>query len=171
MIQITQKDLIKLIEEKKDNAKNRFFSITFTEKTFGEASLLKSNCLGKADAYEDLICYLKDVEIVSEHNNEDKELLEPLCNKCNKTNETCSFHRIGSAYEDCSGFEEKPNEVNIKQDMKVKIFYKRYYCDLEGTINDFIKDKNIIDIKFSTESNIGYEYFYAMVIYKADKSE
>ena len=34
--------------------------------------------------------------------------------------------------------------------MKVKIFADSNYDTLEGWINDFIKDKTVIDIKFTT---------------------
>ena len=57
---------------------------------------------------------IESIEIVSapEHIEESKTLLDPLCNKCGKTKEECPFHRMGSAYEDCSGFkEQKPQEI------------------------------------------------------------
>lgn len=102
MKQITQKELIDLIKEKQENAKNMFYETRDNEKDFGKAELKKARCLAEMNAYQDLICYLNSREIVPE-----KKLLEPLCNKCSKTNETCPFHRIGSAYEDCSNFEEE----------------------------------------------------------------
>ena len=34
--------------------------------------------------------------------------------------------------------------------MKVKIFADSNYATLEGWINDFVKDKTVIDIKFTT---------------------
>lgn len=55
--------------------------------------------------------------------------------------------------------------------MKVVIFSNRYYGELERRINNFIKDKTIIDIKFSPVSNLGDVNFYAMIIYKEDESE
>ena len=55
--------------------------------------------------------------------------------------------------------------------MKVEIFFGRYYGELERKVNDFIKNRTIIDIKFSPVSNLGDVNFYAMIIYKEDKSE
>ena len=55
-----------------------------------------------------------------------EELLEPLCNKCSKTRETCPFHRLGSAYEECSAFaetKEARNEriLNLLKEKKVDL--------------------------------------------------
>lgn len=66
MKQITQKDLIKIIEEKQENAKNMFYETRNSEKDFGEAPLKKARCLAEMDTYQDLICYLNSVEIVPE---------------------------------------------------------------------------------------------------------
>ncbi len=70
MKQITQKELIKLIEEKQENAKNELEAIERKETwTIKEG---QNNILGKErnkayiDAYQDLICYLNGVEIVPE---------------------------------------------------------------------------------------------------------
>ena len=66
MKQITQKDLIKLIEDKQENAMNMFYSTRDSEERFGEAPLKKARCLAEMDAYQDLICYIKSVQIVPE---------------------------------------------------------------------------------------------------------
>lgn len=63
-------------------------------------------------------------------------------------------------------FEKEP-----KQDMKVEIIRSGYYEELENEVNDFIKDKAIIDIKFTAGSDYGSLIYFAMIIYKEDKSE
>ena len=74
MKQITQKEFIKLIEEKQENAKNAIEALG-REQTWtiqeGQSNLLKKE-RNKAyiDAYQDLICHLNGVEIVPEHNDE-----------------------------------------------------------------------------------------------------
>ena len=54
--------------------------------------------------------------------------------------------------------------------MKVKMFDESHEKDLEDSINDFIGDKNIIDIKYQVIIAVsGEEQIYcfsAMVIYK-----
>lgn len=70
MKQITQKELIDLIKEKQENAKNMFYETRDSEKDFGEAPLKKTRCLAEMDTYQDLICYLDSVEIVPERNDE-----------------------------------------------------------------------------------------------------
>ena len=54
--------------------------------------------------------------------------------------------------------------------MKVKMFDESHEKDLEDSINDFIGDKNIIDIKYQVSIAVsGEEQIYcfsAMVIYK-----
>ena len=54
--------------------------------------------------------------------------------------------------------------------MKVKMFDESHEKDLEDSINDFISDKNIIDIKYQVSIAVsGEEQIYcfsAMVIYK-----
>lgn len=64
MKQITQKDLIKLIEEKRENARNAFRRAT--EKSDRDSLLTNKAYI---DAYQDLICYLNGVEIVAENQN------------------------------------------------------------------------------------------------------
>lgn len=49
--------------------------------------------------------------------------------------------------------------------MKVKIFKNFSYGDLEQDINEFIKDKNIEDVKFIIKDN----FYYGMVTYREDK--
>ena len=54
--------------------------------------------------------------------------------------------------------------------MKVKMFDESHEKDLEDSINDFIGDKNIIDLKYQVSIAVcGEEHIYcfsAMVIYK-----
>jgi len=54
--------------------------------------------------------------------------------------------------------------------MKVKLFDESHEKDLESAINEFIIDKNIIDIKYSTSIAVsGEEQIYcfsALVMYK-----
>ena len=54
--------------------------------------------------------------------------------------------------------------------MKVKIFDFEHEKDLEDSINEFIEDKNIIDIKYSVSNSIyGEEQIYcysALIMYK-----
>lgn len=54
--------------------------------------------------------------------------------------------------------------------MKVKVFDCDHESDLEAAINDFIEEKEVIDIKFSVSSSIfGEEQIYcfsAMIVYK-----
>ena len=193
MKQITQKDLINLIEEKQENARIAY-SQTFNMKEGDEAREQAQTNKAYIDAYQDLICYLNGVEIVPEKNNlaqvysgkkvnvytkkmivgsltpfvstgkivkdsgsfieiqeengnaiidkddiksieivPENKLLEPLCNKCSKTEEACPFHRMGSAYEDCGAFEEqivttipkaKREELGITQDDLKKMVEK-----------------------------------------------
>ena len=55
--------------------------------------------------------------------------------------------------------------------MEVRIFTKFTHRELEEAINNFIKNKIIIDIKFQVTSNLANVLYYAMIIYKEDKSE
>ena len=64
-----------------------------------------------------------------------------------------------------------PCESAPKQEMKVEIIRSGYYEELENEVNDFIKDKAIIDIKFTAGSDYGSLIYFAMIIYKEDKSE
>ena len=54
--------------------------------------------------------------------------------------------------------------------MKVKIFDEDHEEDLESKINDFIEDKEIIDIKYSVSVSIFSEEqiycFSALILYK-----
>jgi len=54
--------------------------------------------------------------------------------------------------------------------MKVKLFDESHEKDLENSINEFILDKNIVDIKYSTSIAVcGEEQIYcfsALVMYK-----
>lgn len=70
MKQITQKELIELIKEKQENAKNSYESAS-RDSGYRSLEESKTNLLiqvrNKAyiNAYEDLICYLNSVEIVT----------------------------------------------------------------------------------------------------------
>ena len=60
--------------------------------------------------------------------------------------------------------------------MKINIFnyYSRNmdYTKVQDNINDFIKDKEVIDIKVSgTIDDYGYEMFQYVVIYKEKEKE
>jgi len=53
--------------------------------------------------------------------------------------------------------------------MKVKVFDESHEEDLEISINDFIMDKEIIDIKFSVGVSVGEDQIYcfsALIMYK-----
>ena len=54
--------------------------------------------------------------------------------------------------------------------MKVKVFDEGHEKDLEDTINEFIIDKNIVDIKYNVAISIlGEEQIYcfsALIMYK-----
>ena len=58
-----------------------------------------------------------------------------------------------------------------QQNLKVKIIRSAYYSEFENDITDFIKDKNIVDIKFAAGSDYGTLNYVVMIIYKVDKSE
>nr|DAQ69279.1 MAG TPA: Sporulation protein Cse60 [Caudoviricetes sp.] len=50
--------------------------------------------------------------------------------------------------------------------MRVEIFGQETKRELEDEINEFIKDKEVIDIKFSTvKRNLGY-YYTVCILYK-----
>ncbi len=57
--------------------------------------------------------------------------------------------------------------------MKVKVFDEAHESDLEHSINEFIKEKEIIDIKFSSAVGVFSEEqiycFSALIIYKEKK--
>ena len=54
--------------------------------------------------------------------------------------------------------------------MKVKCIYEQHENDLTESINEFIKDKNVLDIKFTTacfKNNDEQIYcFSALILYK-----
>ena len=54
--------------------------------------------------------------------------------------------------------------------MKVKVFDESHEKDLENSINEFIVDKDIIDIKFNVSTSVsGEEQIYcfsALIMYK-----
>lgn len=58
----------------------------------------------------------------------------------------------------------------IGDNMKVKVFDCDHENDLEVAINDFIEDKDVVDIKFSVSASVfGEEQIYcfsAMIVYK-----
>lgn len=58
----------------------------------------------------------KDIEIIEIV--PDNKLLEPLCNKCSETKEGCPFHRMGSAYEECSSFQSFSEPEDKQEDLK-----------------------------------------------------
>ena len=100
MRQITQKDLIKLIEEKQENAKNAY------KRTFNtlESDETKENQVtNKAyiDCYQDLICYINSVKIVPEDGKLccDDQLKEESCDS-NKPCETSREH-LEQKYREC----------------------------------------------------------------------
>lgn len=79
MKQITQKDLINLIEEKQENARIAY-SQTFNMKEGDEAREQAQTNKAYIDAYRDLICYLNGVKIVPDRKEEfvQKVLIEPF---------------------------------------------------------------------------------------------
>lgn len=56
--------------------------------------------------------------------------------------------------------------------MKVKVFDESHEKDLENSINEFIVEKEIIDIKFSVSTSIFSDEqiycFSALIMYKQD---
>ncbi len=58
--------------------------------------------------------------------------------------------------------------------MKVKVFDETHEKDLENSINEFIKDKEIIDIKYSVSTSIDHEEqiycFSALIMYEEYKT-
>ncbi|MCI8794424.1 MAG: sporulation protein Cse60 [Bacilli bacterium] len=54
--------------------------------------------------------------------------------------------------------------------MKVKVFDCDHESDLESAINDFIQEKEVVDIKFSVAASVfGEEQVYcfsALIVYK-----
>ena len=54
--------------------------------------------------------------------------------------------------------------------MKVKVFDESHEKDLENVINEFIIDKNVIDIKFNVSTSVSGEEqtscFSALIMYK-----
>ncbi len=62
------------------------------------------------------------------------------------------------------------NKIFIGDTMKVKVFDEGHEKDLEKSVGEFIKDKEVIDIKFSVCIAVsGEEQIYcfsAMVLYK-----
>lgn len=81
MKQITQKDFIKVIEEKQENATKMEESLRIRA-TSRESLDIAKKCLGEARAYQDMICYLDNVEIVPEETivtTIPKAKLEGLC--------------------------------------------------------------------------------------------
>ena len=50
--------------------------------------------------------------------------------------------------------------------MKTRFFKTEYMCDLEAEVNEFIKDKNVINISYTVAEN-GYGYIHCCcVLYK-----
>ena len=60
--------------------------------------------------------------------------------------------------------------IYFGESMKVKIFDEDHEEDLESKINDFIEDKEIIDIKYSVSVSVFSEEqiycFSALILYK-----
>ena len=56
------------------------------------------------------------------------------------------------------------------EDAKVEIFEKSNVCDLQDAINDFIRGKTLMDIKYQcmVYNLTGSCYYSAVVIYKDD---
>ena len=100
MKQITQKELIDLIKDKQENAKNEYEAIR-TEQAWtikeGQNNILRQERnIAFIDAYQDLICYLQSVEIVE--NNEHPIAAE----KHNIEAEPSIFARIRAFYDEDS---------------------------------------------------------------------
>lgn len=49
---------------------------------------------------------------------------------------------------------------------KVSIFRDTNMYDLEDSINDFLQNVKLIDVKFSVAIDGKYTWYYAMVIYR-----
>ena len=49
---------------------------------------------------------------------------------------------------------------------RVETFYEEYRSDLERKINEFIKNKNVVNVSYSTQM-VGYSvHHYALVCYE-----
>lgn len=84
-------------------------------------------------------------------------LRAPVCgNYCNKCEACISMSRFDNPYP-----YYKDLITNPKPTTKVKIF-SGYVSEI--TINDFIKDKDIVDIKFHVENGV----IHVLIIYKED---
>lgn len=144
MKQITQKEVLKTIEAKRQSAENAYVR-AHKEGRFDDAKKNKDYI----DAYQDAYCYLASVEIVP-----DNKLLDPLCNKCSKTNESCPFHRMGSAYEDCGAYEEIVPEKDLNKMLEKTPITPYVEPKVEPLRNDRFREfefqndaKRIIDAK------------------------
>lgn len=116
----TQEEVIKIFEEKQQSAEQSVNALKGVKSKEREQRQL----IGEVCAYEDCIATLRGCTIVEEQHPkaiQERALVEPLCNKCIKTSKACPFHRMGSAYEDCSGFEEQPNQDLSKMYGKLPI--------------------------------------------------
>lgn len=49
-------------------------------------------------------------------------------------------------------------------------FVKEFPKKLEQEINDFIKDKKLVDVKYNCSANDDVDFYTAMVIYEPEKS-
>lgn len=81
------------------------------------------------------------------------ESFEELCNKVAKKD--ISKKDISKEY-----------IPETKGNMKIKIFSSMYYMELEDKINEFIKDKNIIDVKISNKISNRENNIIILVMYK-----
>lgn len=180
----TQEEVIKVFEEKQasaereiERARAKDCELTPLEK---DTKIIKNKAY--MEAYEDCIAVLRGCTIVEKEEpkhficpppgeDESQALREPLCTKCSKTKETCPFHRIGSAYEDCSGFEslfnEETNEAMIPKADITKDKIEGVWVLYSGVITEkddyvYIDDGTKVYCfpKYSTTRDKDLKYYY-----------
>ncbi|WP_288636630.1 sporulation protein Cse60 [uncultured Limosilactobacillus sp.] len=61
-------------------------------------------------------------------------------------------------------------EANNFYSSKERKFIKEFPEKLEQQINDFIKDKTVIDVKYNRSSNSDVDSYTALVIYEPKKT-
>ena len=171
-----KQELIDKIKEKEDSAKKTYEGLCKWDCQTPEES--QSKLLGKArnkaymDAYADVIALIDSAKIVvypeetgkmpcesAPKQEESKTLLEPLCYKCIKTEEECPFHRMGSAYGDCSGFKEQ--KVHEIRNDRFREFEFNYGIEKRTIDAKAIKS---INIQKSFKSNTQYQVYVDSIL-------
>ena len=145
MKQITQKDLINLIEEKQENARIAY-SQTFNMKEGDEAREQAQTNKAYIDAYQDLICYLNGVKIVPDRKEEfeQKVLIEPFLEELKKID---PYKLPITPY-------NEPKVEPLRNDRFVE-FERKNYNDSTSKVT--LDAKAVIAIDMTTEKDDKYE--------------